>query len=400
MTTTSGATTLSSGRPLDGIRVLEFGGYISAPYTASMLCALGADVVKVERPGGEEFRRGLDDQSRYFMQYNAGKRSLAVDLKAPEGLALVKALLPLFDVLLENQRPGKMAALGLGQPDCIAIKPDLVYASVTGFGNGGPWAQRPAYDTIGQSFGGVISVLSDAGDMRLSGTCIADLVTGLSTTAGILAGLVAQQRTTRPQHVETSIAESMSAITIDAMTQLFDDGYRDPSRQSRHPQGGGFCLQTASGEYITLHLSSSQKFWFSLAGAMGRQDLANDERFADYNSRVTNYFLLEEIVGAEFLKRTFQEWEKLLVEFDVPFAPVHTLSQYREHPQIEWLDVFEPERNGMSLVRPPWRFDGVRPDRARPAPKVGQHSREIANEVYDADRVEELVTAGVLAESA
>src|SRR5690349_18794950 len=103
----------SAEKPLRGVRVLEFGGYICAPYTASILCALGADVVKVERPTGEEFRRGLDDRSRYFMQYNAGKRSLAVDLKAPEGIALIKALIPRFDVLLENQRPGKMAALGL-----------------------------------------------------------------------------------------------------------------------------------------------------------------------------------------------------------------------------------------------------------------------------------------------
>jgi crotonobetainyl-CoA:carnitine CoA-transferase CaiB-like acyl-CoA transferase len=385
-----------ANKPLAGIRVLEFGGYIAAPYTASILCALGADVVKVERPTGEDFRRGMDDRSRYFQQYNAGKRSLAVDLKDPAGLALIQALVPRFDVLLENQRPGKMAALGLGQAECVALKPDLVYASVTGFGNGGPWAQRPAYDTIGQAFGGVFSVMSDAGAMQLSGTCIADLVTGLAATTGVLAGLVARGLTSAAQHVETSIAESMSAITIDAMTQLFDDGHRDPSRQSRHPQGSALCLETASGAFIAVHLSSSQKFWESLVAAMGRHELNDDPRFATYNSRVANYLELADVVQAEFLERSIEDWEKLLVEYDVPFSPVHTLSQYRDHPQIEWLDIFEPERNGLSLVRPPFRFGGTRPDRREPTPRVGQHSRDIALEVYDRSRVEELIDSGVI----
>ena len=122
--------------PLEGIRVLEFGGYISGPYAASLLCSLGADVIKVERPFvGDEFRRGLDDGSLYFKQYNAGKRSLSVDLKQPEGVELIKDLLPTADVVLENLRPGKMDALGLGRHHLTALRPDLVYVSVTGFGN-------------------------------------------------------------------------------------------------------------------------------------------------------------------------------------------------------------------------------------------------------------------------
>ncbi len=387
---------VNQGKPLDGIRVLEFGGYISAPYTASILCALGADVVKVERPSGEEFRRGIDDRSLYFRQYNAGKRSLAADLKDPRGIALIKALVPRFDVVLENLRPGKMAALGLGQADCAALRGDLVYASLTGFGDGGPWAQRPAYDTIGQAFGGIFSLLSEPGAMQLSGTCFADLVTGLSGVTGILAALVARGRTFTGQHVETSIAESVSAITIDAMTQFFDDGYRDPSRQSRHPQGQVFCLKTSTGDFIAIHLSSSQKFFKSLLAAIGREELSDDPRFGTYTGRVAHYFDLAEIVQDEFARQSFSEWERLLIEFDVPFAPVHTMSQYREHPQIKWLDVLEPERDGLSLVRPPWRFSGVRPRRDRPAPKVGQHSREILAEVCDSAQAGELISAGVV----
>jgi crotonobetainyl-CoA:carnitine CoA-transferase CaiB-like acyl-CoA transferase len=383
--------------PLTGIRVLEIGSYISVPYAGSLLCALGAEVVKVERPvTGDDFRRQIDHKSPYFRQYNAGKRSLAVDLKRPEGSALVRDLVPRFDVVVENMRPGKMDALGLGPDDLLPLRPDLVYASVTGFGSGGPLALRPAYDTIGQSFGGIVSVLSDTGSAGLSGTCMADLVTGLTTVTGIVASLVGRNNGRGSQHVETSLMEAVSTITIDAMTQYFEDGHQDPTRQSRHPQAQNFVLATASDEHIALHLSSSQKFWFGLLQAMDKTDLADDPRFLTYDDRRRNYFALVDIVQAVFLTKPSDEWEKLLIAADVPFAPVLGMGGYLAHPQIEWLEMAEPEENGLSLLRPPWRFDGDRPHRAQTTPKVGEHSEEIAAEVYDRSRIDALVAAGTL----
>jgi crotonobetainyl-CoA:carnitine CoA-transferase CaiB-like acyl-CoA transferase len=383
-------------KPLTGIRILEVGGYISLPYATSMLSALGADVVKVEKPGaGDDFRRGDNDRSLYFIQYNAGKRSVSVDLKTPEGVALVKALIPRFDVLLENLRPGKLAAIGLSQAECAAIRPDLVYGSLTGFGTGGPLAQRPAYDTIGQSFGGLYSLSSNAGSAQLSGTIFGDLVTGLSTATGVLAALVGRATTGEGQHVETSIMEAVSTLTIDAMTQYFDTG-QDPTRQSRHPQAQNFILPTASGEYLAVHMSSSQKFWRNFCEAIERPDLADDPRFATYKLRAAHYFELVPIAEAAFARRPAADWEKLLTSFDVPYAPVLTMSGLAAHPQTEWLGLMEPERDGLSLVRPPWQFGGERPDRAGQAPRVGQHTREIAAEVYDSARVEALIAAGVL----
>ena len=140
----------------------------------------GADVVKIEPiRGGDPFRRGVDVGSPYFVQYNAGKRSLAVDLKKPDGIALVKTLLPKFDVLIENSRPGKMDVLGLGHADCIAINPRLIYSSASGFGDGGPYRDRAAYDSMGQSMGAYYSIMNNAGAPRLTGTCIADLITAI-----------------------------------------------------------------------------------------------------------------------------------------------------------------------------------------------------------------------------
>jgi len=291
---------MQGARPLTGIRVLELGAYISGPYAAALLAALGADVVKVEPPlGGDAFRRGVDIDSHYFAQYNAGKRSLAVNLKHPDGVALVKRLAPQFDVVVENNRPGKMAALGLGAEDLMKINPSLVYASVSGFGDGGPWRDRAAYDSIGQSMGGFYSIMNDEGEARLSGTCIGDLISAVTVAMGILAGLVGRGSTPERKglEVQTSLVEAMSTITIDAMTQFFETGVA-PTRESRHPQAQNFCLTTASGGSITLHLSSSQKFWEALATAMGRADLIEDPRFATYYDRMANYFALKPVVEA------------------------------------------------------------------------------------------------------
>jgi len=366
------------------------------PYSASLLSSLGADVVKVERPlTGDDFRRGMEDRSLYFRQYNAGKRSLAVDLKRPEGVEVLKALIPRYDVLMENMRPGKMASLRLGPADCAAVRPDIVYASVTGFGDGGPLALRPAYDTIGQAYGALYTVLSDAGAPRLSGTPLADLITGLTVTTGILAALVGRAAD-GPKQVSTSLMEAVSTLTIDALTQYFDSGGQEPSRQSRHPQAQNFVLKTLSGDDIAIHLSSSQKFWLSFLDAMGRQDLARDPRFTTYALRTENYFELAEIVEKEFVARPSAEWETRLTAADVPFAPVLTMSGYLRHPQVDWLQLVQPERDGLALLRPPWRFAGERPDRGDHTPKVGEHTREIAAEAYGEAAIDSLLAEGVL----
>ena len=388
---------MQTATPLKGIRVLELGAYIAGPYCGSLLASLGADVVKVESPSGDAFRRGVGTESHYFVQYNAGKRSIAVNLKDPRGVDLIKSMLPHFDVFIENSRPGKTAQLGLGPDVCHAINPSLVYSTASGFGDGGAWRDRAAYDSIGQSMGGFYSVMSEAGAPQLSGTCIGDLITAISSTMGILAGLVG--RGLHPEErgtlTQTSLFEAVSTLTIDAMTQYTETGTA-PTRQSRHPQAQNFCLLTASGNALTLHMSSSQKFWLALTRAMEREDLADDPRFKGYYERMENYFELKPIIEAEFLKRSRDEWEERLVTQDVPFAPVLTMEDLADHPQTEYLQMMEPERDGMVLVRGPWRFHGERPTRDVKAPEVGEHSRELASEFCAGEELEQLIEAGVI----
>lgn len=388
-------------RPLEGIRVLEAGAYISGPYAGALLASLGADVVKIEPiRGGDAFRRGVNTGSPYFVQYNAGKRSLAVDLKKPEGIDLVKALLPNYDVFIENSRPGKMAQLGLGPEDCLKIHPGLIYSSASGFGDGGPYRDRAAYDSMGQSMGAYYSIMNDEGSPRLTGTCIADLITAITATMGILAGLVGRGIDPEKKGIltQTSLLEAMSTITIDAYTQMRETAMA-PTRQSRHPQAQNFCLKTSDGGSVTLHLSSSEKFWQSTAHAMGRSDLIAEPRYATYQARMANYFDLKPIMEAEFAKRSLAEWDQLLVEHDVPFAPVLTMQELATHPQTEWLDLLEPERDGNFLVRPPWRFFGERPTRDFDAPLIGEHSRDVALEVLELAHVDRLQAAGVISQA-
>ncbi len=384
-------------KPLAGIRVLELGAYISAPYAGSILCALGAEVVKIEPVDvGEAFRRGVDDQSPYFVQYNSGKKSLALNLKDPKGVEVVKSMLPEFDVVLENYRAGKMASLGLGADDCRTVNPSIIYASVSGFGSGGPLRDRPAYDSIGQSMGGLYSILSDAGNPQSSGTCLADMTTAIGTAMGIIAALFGRERDPERQgtNLETSIFEAVSLLTVDAVTQMHELG-DDPTRGSRLPQGQSYCLKTASGESITLHMSSSQKFWRSLTEAIDLPELANDPLYLTYDDRMENFSQLKSLLQSEFSKYTLNELEERLGRSDVPHAPVLTISQMVSSPQANWLQLFDKQTDDLPLVRLPWRFDGKRPTRSNAVAKVGEHSREILENVMDEKELNNLFERGI-----
>lgn len=393
---------MSKTQPLSGIRVLDFGAFVAGPYAGTILASLGAEVVKVEPVrGGDAFRRGLGTQDPFFTQMNAGKKSLSVDLKHPEGVALIKALVPDFDVLIENSRPGVMDRLGLGADVLRKINPKLVYSSVSGFGDGGPWKDRAAFDTIGLSAIGFNSIMSDEGNPRLAGTCIGDLATALVSVIGIVAALTGRFRSEEGTgaEVKSSLMEAMTTITIDAMTQAFQTG-KNPSRESRHPAGNTFCLKTSDGGAMSVHLSSSQKFWEGFLKAMGREDLNEDPRFSVYAQRVANYFELRPIVEAEFLKHDRDTWEEKLSAADVPHTPVYAALEVPEHPQMQWLDMYEPARaDGLRLVKAPWRFDDQRAGKSQGAPELGQNTREVALKVLSEEDVERLLGSGVLVQA-
>lgn len=354
-------------------------------------------MIKIERPNtGDDFRRNLGSQSPYFIQYNSGKKSFSVDLKSPAGVSLIRSLLPDVDVLVENLRPGKLEHVGLGSRECMEVNPRLVYASITGFGEGGPRANAPSYDTIGQAFSGLYSILGDEDNPQLSGIPLADLFTAVTAATGILASLVRVERIGQGQHLQTSIAEALTALTIDSFSQAHEDGdVKDPVRTSRHPQAQNFSLRASDGVSIAIHLSSSESFWTSFCEAIGQPALAHDERFKDYFSRVENYSVLERIVGDSLVAHPRDYWLERLSEYDVPHSEVHTIKSWLRDPQVEWLDVLEKDAS-LPLVRAPWRFDGVRPGRSTKTPIVGQDTLSLAAKLVDAEVLDSLVSSGTL----
>ena len=386
-----------AARPLAGIRVLDFGAFIAGPYSGSLLTMLGAEVVKVEPPrGGDAFRRGLGTSDPYFVQANSGKQSIAVNLKSPDGIAFIKKLLPEFDVLIENSRPGVMDRLGRGADAVRAIHPGMIYASASGFGDGGPLRDRAAFDTIGLAMSGFLSIMSDRDDVKLAGTCIGDLTTALVMVIGIVSGIVAKLRDDegRGTTVKTSLLEAMSA-----MTQTFETG-ENPHRESRHPSAQSFALTTRDGAAIAVHMSGSQKFWEGFVQAMERPDLLEDPRFLTYPDRKAHYFELRPIVEAEFAKRDQDDWRERLRAADVPYAPVITGLELTENPQMQWLDMYEPARaDGLRLMRGPWRFDDKRNGKPPAAPAIGANTRDYALKVLPEAEVDRLIADGVLVQA-
>jgi crotonobetainyl-CoA:carnitine CoA-transferase CaiB-like acyl-CoA transferase len=383
--------------PLEGIRVVELGTAIAGPYVAELLHLLGADVVKIERPGtGDPIRQWRVERGPLpFIQMNAGKRSIALDLKQPEAVEVVKCLVEHSDVFVHNAKPGSLEKIGLGGPELLQLNPKLVYLGISGFGGVGPFGMRPAYDSAGQAFGGLLGLLSGEGRPS-TGPTLGDLGTGLVALSGVLAGLTQVSRTGRGTLVETSLVEGVVALIADlfAHQQALN---AEPNFTSRASQSQIFAMRTADTGYIVIHLSTSQKFFVSMMQAIGRAELIEDERFAAYPGRLRNFDEFYAAIAPDFMRKDRDEWEKILSEYGVPNSQVLRLGEIMEHPQYGALNLFrdvEPS-TGLRLVGPPWRFDGERGGQGRTAFEVGQHTEEILAELFDADERRRLRDSGI-----
>jgi len=388
----------SAGLPLEGIRVLELASVIAAPYAGSLLRLLGAEVVKVEAPAGDPIRKWDSPRGPLpFAQINAGKRSVVIDLKAPEGLALVKDLVPGFDVLTHNLRSASMERLGLGAGACLELNPRLVYLGVTGFGSTGPWAARPAYDSIGQAFSGLLSLLTPPGATPAVGPALGDLGAGVVAAAGVLAALVRRERTGLGAVVETSLLEGTIALIADQFSHLQATGLQfDIASRSR--TSGIFMCQTADADLVVIHVSTSQKFFEALMSALHREQLIDDPRFRTFPDRVAHHEELQrEVVAVTHALPTAAVLD-LLVRSDVPHTRVNSLRDVMEHPQIQALELFTDidDASGMQFTGAPWRIDGRRRGGVHDWPTQGRDSREILGALVDDERLRDLHQRGVI----
>ena len=385
---------------LEGVRVLDLGTFITGPFAALLLGELGADVIKVEWPGkGDKFR--ADENGLYspqFQAHNRNKRSITLDYSKSEGLEVMHVLVRTADIVVINSRPGVMEALGMDYEALRALNPRLIYCAITGFGADGPYADRPAFDNVGQALSGWMSRHRRGDDPRVVGPAIADPVTSYNAVIGVLGALFERTRTGRGHLVEVNMLEAMIGLCIEPVTSYF--ATREPIPVFlRAATSQAYNLTCRDGKRIGLHASMLNKFWQGLCRAIGRE-----EWIAKYPARIDRINHYEELaleLGGIFRTRNRDEWLALLEHADVPFAPENELQDLESDPQVRHLKVFyeveHPKYGKVKAPHRPVRVDGSREIQFRAPPDLGEHTQEVLREAgVTSERIGELRRSGVI----
>src|SRR5712671_283824 len=365
-----------------------------------MLADLGAEVIKVEPPTGDPFRsfRG-GNYSPNFVAYNRGKRSIALDLRTDAGRGVLLKLLARADILLENYRPGIMERLGLADDVLKAANARLIHCSITGFGDAGPYSARPAYDNVAVALSGILSLQVDPERPQSSGPTIADNATGMYAAYGILGALFERERSGCGRRVDVNMLEAGIAFIPDPFANYTRAGIKS-DRLTRVAASQSFAFRCGDGKLLAVHLSSQPKFFESMAAALARPDLLQDDRFTTRDLRIRNYGELTRILGEIIGTKPRIHWMTVLEANDVPFAPIHDLAEVFDDPQVRHLRTFyeqeHPTQGKISAIHRPVLIDGERAERALPAPTLGEHTDAILAELgYDADAIARLREASV-----
>lgn len=371
---------------LKDVRVVELGTYITGPAAGMHLADLGADVIKVERPGtGDPFRAfkgGL--YSPHYQTYNRNKRSIALDTKTPEDLAVLRDLVASADVFIQNFRPGVAEKLGAGEADLRKVRPDLIYCAISGFGTSGPARDRPAYDTVAQAASGYLRLLTPPTNPRVIGPAIADAVTGQYAAMACLAALVERGRTGEGRRIDISMLEAMCHFNLDSFTHYYSvNEVMGPL--SRPVVSQSYTFECADGKWIAIHMSSPTKFWEGLLVATGQGQLADDPRFAERLERIKHQDDLIALFTPIFREKTRDDWCATLNENGVPFSPAYDSDEALEDPQARHLklkvDAPSSELGTFTTVRAPYNFDGAPELEVSPPPVLDEHGDEIRAEL-------------------
>lgn len=372
--------------PLDGIRVLDLTRVLAGPYCTMFLGDLGAEVVKVEQPGVGDDTRGwgppfAGGESAYFLCVNRNKKSVTIDLKSADGIALVRRLAENADVLIENFRPGTMQRLGLGEENLRATNPKLIYASLSGFGADGPMRDFPGYDLIVQAWGGLMSITGmPDGDPTKVGVAIIDLVAGLMLGKSITAALFAREKLGVGQRIDTSLLEAEVACLINAGSNYLIGGKVPERWGNAHPTIVPYQSFQTADSYLVIGVAS-EGIWRRFCQAIGKIELADDPRFAKNANRVENRAALIAILTEMFRSRDNETWLRLLNEAEVSCAPIQTIDQVFAAPQVRHrnmlVEVEHPTAGNVRMAGIPVKFS-VTPASVRlPPPLLGQHTEEV-----------------------
>jgi crotonobetainyl-CoA:carnitine CoA-transferase CaiB-like acyl-CoA transferase len=387
--------------PLAHLRVLDLSRVLAGPWASQVLADLGAEVIKVERPGAGDdtrawappwLRDGQGEETResaYFASANRGKRSIAIDLSRPEGRDVVRRLAARSDVLLENFKVGALERMGLGHGRLAEENPGLVYCSITGFGQTGPYRHRAGYDFLLQAMGGLMSITGapdgepGGGPMKV-GVAVTDVLTGMYAATAILAALAHRDRTGRGQHVDLALLDVQVAMLANQVSGFLATGKTPGRLGNAHPSIVPYQAFAAADGHLALAVGNDLQF-ARFCEIAGRPELASDRRFATNAGRVENREVLVPILAAVVRDRPVRAWIEALEAAGVPCGPVNDLAQVFEDPQVVHrglrVDLPHPVAGTVSVVRSPIRLSATPVVHRDPPPALGQHTGEVLAEV-------------------
>jgi len=390
-------------RPLEGIKVLDLSRVLAGPWCTQLLADLGAEVIKIERPGtGDDTRHwgppwhgdGDERVAAYFLSCNRGKKSAAIDFARPEGAELVRKLAAQADVLVENFKVGGLAKFGLDAATLRAVNPRLVYASITGFGQDGPYADRAGYDFIIQGMGGMMSItgLPDGepggGPMR-AGVAVADLFTGMYASVAILAALYRRERTGEGAHLDHALFDTQLAMLANQAENALISGEDPPRQGNTHPNIVPYQPFEAADQPIIIAVGNDRQFG-RLAEICGHREWASDPRFATNEARVMHRSQIVALVSEAIRAKRAAEWLDQLEAAGIPAGPINSITQALAGVQAQHRQMVRTIA-GIPLVGSPIRLDGERADSDLPPPALGEHTQEVLAtlglEAQDVDRL-------------
>ncbi len=371
--------------PLDGIKVLDLTRVLAGPFATMILSDLGADVLKIEQPEtGDEARNFgpfKNEFSLYFMSVNRGKRSITLNLKTEHGKTIFKQLVKQNDIVIENFRPGTMKKLGLDYSTLAVEYPQLIYASCSGFGHTGPYAEKGAYDMIIQGMGGIISITGepDGTPVRV-GTSISDITAALFTTIGILSALHHRNLTGKGQFVDVAMLDSLVAVLENAIVRYCASGDIPQPLGSRHPAITPFEAFKSADGYIIIAIGNDV-LWSKFCEHVHQKDLITDPRFSTNNKRTDNHDELHPILSEIMRKRTTAQWIAALENIGIPCGPINTIDEVVKHPQVQAREmitkVIHPLTGSVAVPGVPIKLSDTPGNVDVPAPSLGEHTDEV-----------------------
>ena len=377
--------------PLEGIRVLDLSWVLSGPFATMVLSDLGAEVIKVERPEVGDIARGngpiVKGLSTYFLSLNRGKKSIVLNLASEEGKNIFLRLVEKVDILVENFVPGTMKKLGLDYEVVKQRNPKIIYAAISGFGQNGPYATKPAFDVIVQAMGGIMSITGEPGGPPIRpGVSLGNIAAGLFLCIAILAALQERHVSGRGQMIDISMLDCQVAIQENAFVRYLNTGEIPRALGTRHPVFTPFqVFPTKNGYMAVATMGGVKDQWPLFCATIGRLDLIDDERFATGWLRTQNYEILEPILTEAMKTKTTQQWLEEFEQVEIPCGPVNTINQAAADPQVvtrEMLvEVHHPKAGSFKVTNTPIKLSRTLCKLERACPDLGEHTEEVLTEL-------------------